>query len=582
MTGNKRRRNKNNEDDDSTVDGSDKKKNVVSGGEPKKKKSSSFKNGGGGSDAYSQDAGATHDGNEVYSDDGGGGGDSTNSAIPIFLKKTYRMIETCDPAICDWTPDGDMFVVKDPDVFASEIIPQYFDHNKFSSFARQLNFYGFRKIQTKPIRNVDFDQNTAKHVTFFNEKFKRGRYDLLKEIQRSTRGGGAQATLQDQLREVETLRHTVSTLEQRVQELEIKLEERFMNMDRDIQSKVELVVMDLLSSRQNPLQQQLQLAGSSSTQLPQLTPMGDMSSRLVAARSFGSVGASPGSAWENPLLGPQAARAFSTASASSAMDGGQGSGSGGSGVGAPVLGDGMGAPGSMTAASLPPHPKQKSMPPPPMSGLLPNVTSGGLHNVSGARMGGGLGGGLSNAGGSYRGLSTASNSSLLLRNAWEDKFFATLMLADGASRTASLAGFANGGIGGSSGAMGGGGNVSGLAALAAVQQQMQQQQQQQAGYAAYLQDQAQMAQLRSSMGSSLVGGGNNNVRGGGGGDGNGLKRQSTAEILLEAAGELGGGGGVASSSKPSGLGRGGATRESRGQAILASTGMDSNDDSKWV
>ena len=35
-----------------------------------------------------------------------------------------------------------MFVVKDPDTFASQIIPQYFDHNKFSSFARQLNFYG--------------------------------------------------------------------------------------------------------------------------------------------------------------------------------------------------------------------------------------------------------------------------------------------------------------------------------------------------------------------------------------------------------------------------------------------------------
>jgi hypothetical protein len=31
-----------------------------------------------------------------------------------------------------------MFVVKDPDMFATQVIPQYFDHNKFSSFARQV------------------------------------------------------------------------------------------------------------------------------------------------------------------------------------------------------------------------------------------------------------------------------------------------------------------------------------------------------------------------------------------------------------------------------------------------------------
>lgn len=39
---------------------------------------------------------------------------SNSNAIPIFLKKTYRMIETCDPTICSWTDDGDMFVVKNP------------------------------------------------------------------------------------------------------------------------------------------------------------------------------------------------------------------------------------------------------------------------------------------------------------------------------------------------------------------------------------------------------------------------------------------------------------------------------------
>jgi hypothetical protein len=34
--------------------------------------------------------------------------------IPIFLEKTYCMIEMCDPTICGWTDDGEMFVVKNP------------------------------------------------------------------------------------------------------------------------------------------------------------------------------------------------------------------------------------------------------------------------------------------------------------------------------------------------------------------------------------------------------------------------------------------------------------------------------------
>lgn len=42
-------------------------------------------------------------------DDAGG-----SNAIPIFLKKTYRMIETCDSNVCSWAPDGEMFVVKNP------------------------------------------------------------------------------------------------------------------------------------------------------------------------------------------------------------------------------------------------------------------------------------------------------------------------------------------------------------------------------------------------------------------------------------------------------------------------------------
>lgn len=462
----------------------------------------------------------SHDGESVsgnHANNNNGGSNSSNP-IPIFLKKTYRMIEACDPEICSWTDDGEMFVVKQPEQFASEIIPQYFDHNKFSSFARQLNFYGFRKIQTKPIRNEDFDKSTAKHVTFFNEKFKRGRYDLLKEIQRSTRGGGAQASLADQAREMETLRSTVATLEQRVGDLEGRWQDMAVKMEREIQAKVELAMMDLLSSRSGG-HAHPSMAGAASASLaaqagymamPNLpTSFGDAAILQRAERSFGSIGRNPHGTWENPLLGPQAARAFSTASASSGMGGGNAASQAGTDA-------------SSGGATLPPHPKQKNLPPPAMGGL-PQSASGGMHNVTS--------GGLS--------LASAANPNLL-RNAWEDKFFSTLMMTDNASRAASLAGFANGMT---PGGMPGGANVSGLAALAAAQQMQQQQQQQAAqqkagvgNYAAYMHERAQRG---ISAGGQAVAAGRSVSSGS---KSSSLKRQTTAEILLEAAGELGNGG----------------------------------------
>merc|ERR1719343_662575 len=139
----------------------------------------------------------------------------------------------------------------------------------------------------------------------------------------------------------------------------------------------------------------------------------------------------------------------------------------------------------------------------------------------------GLANGMDGASGGLRGMSTAANPSLLLRNAWEDKFYSTLMMTDGASRAASLAGLANGM--GPSGM--GGGNVSGLAALAAAQQM--QHQNNNAGYAAYMQDRTQrqrgVSAEKNSAGAEAA-----PKKGA-----FSLERQTTAEILLEAAGELG-------------------------------------------
>lgn len=155
------------------------------------------------------------------------------NVIPIFLQKTYQMISECEPDLAEWTLDGEKFVVKDPTEFAQKVIPNFFDHCNFPSFARQLNFYGFHKVQVKPVRHTDIDKSKDKHVTFCNENFKRGRKELLSNIQRSTRGGGNNVNLNQQQRQIELLKTEVLSYEKQVMQLNVRMklmEDKFSDL----------------------------------------------------------------------------------------------------------------------------------------------------------------------------------------------------------------------------------------------------------------------------------------------------------------------------------------------------------------
>jgi len=99
-------------------------------------------------------------------------GDSQRSLPTPFLTKTYQLVDdhTIDEVI-SWNDDGSTFIVWNPTVFAKDLLPKYFKHNNFSSFVRQLNTYGFRKV-------------VPDRWEFSNEYFRRGEKQLLREIQR--------------------------------------------------------------------------------------------------------------------------------------------------------------------------------------------------------------------------------------------------------------------------------------------------------------------------------------------------------------------------------------------------------------
>ncbi|KAI3969792.1 hypothetical protein MKW92_015877 [Papaver armeniacum] len=93
-----------------------------------------------------------------------------------FVSKTYDLVD--DPSTDDlisWSPSNNSFVVWQPDALAKNILPKYFKLTQFTSFNRQLNFYGFRKI------NRD-------RWEYAHRDFLRGQKHLLKRIRKKESG----------------------------------------------------------------------------------------------------------------------------------------------------------------------------------------------------------------------------------------------------------------------------------------------------------------------------------------------------------------------------------------------------------
>lgn len=100
-----------------------------------------------------------------------------------FVTKLYQMIN--DPKsqhFIAWTELGTSFVVSNVGEFSRSILGSHFKHNNFSSFVRQLNMYGFHKINRTP--RAQRTSTTSQTWEFSHPKFLRARPDLLDAIKR--------------------------------------------------------------------------------------------------------------------------------------------------------------------------------------------------------------------------------------------------------------------------------------------------------------------------------------------------------------------------------------------------------------
>ncbi|KAK9236895.1 HSF-type DNA-binding-domain-containing protein [Lipomyces kononenkoae] len=100
-----------------------------------------------------------------------------------FIHKLYNMLEdTSIQHLISWTPTNDSFFVLPNEEF-SRVLSQYFKHTNVSSFVRQLNMYGFHKVNDvfHAGSTTDSGQWEFKHGDGI---FKRGDVESLRGIKR--------------------------------------------------------------------------------------------------------------------------------------------------------------------------------------------------------------------------------------------------------------------------------------------------------------------------------------------------------------------------------------------------------------
>lgn len=111
-----------------------------------------------------------------------------------FIHKLYSMLE--DDSIkhlIAWTPSNTSFVISPGEEF-SKVLAQYFKHTNPSSFVRQLNMYGFHKVNDSFNSNNTSNNNNSNTSNSANENqwefkhtsFRRGDVESLRAIKRRT------------------------------------------------------------------------------------------------------------------------------------------------------------------------------------------------------------------------------------------------------------------------------------------------------------------------------------------------------------------------------------------------------------
>lgn len=105
-----------------------------------------------------------------------------------FPLKLHRMLDQTKAdgleTIVSWLSHGRAFKIHKPKVFATDVMPNFFNQSKYTSFQRQLNLYGFSRCG----RGVDSG-------AYYHELFLRGKPSLARGLLRTKVKGNGHKTM---------------------------------------------------------------------------------------------------------------------------------------------------------------------------------------------------------------------------------------------------------------------------------------------------------------------------------------------------------------------------------------------------
>ena len=107
---------------------------------------------------------------------------STTAKEPTFPVKLHLILSNPEfQEIISWLPHGRSWRILQQKAFEERVIPLYFRHGRYSSFARQVNGWGFRRVTHGSDYNSYFhevrtiqNQRSKLHGGFGTERNKSG------------------------------------------------------------------------------------------------------------------------------------------------------------------------------------------------------------------------------------------------------------------------------------------------------------------------------------------------------------------------------------------------------------------------